>query len=305
VSTPYGYQPEPDQGGQGAQYEATQFAPAPSFSPNGQQPGQPQAQQYGQDQYGQTPGQYGQPQGDQGQYGQGSSPAYGTPSYGQPSPQYGQSAPQYGQAYGSPQPGYGSQQPPYGQAAQPEYGQAAQPGYGTPQYGQQAPQYGTPQAYGQPAQAYGQPGYGAPGAMGAYGPYPGGLGGPVAAPGTYLAGAPASFSQAVSEGLKNTFVWRGRASRSAYWYFALATFGVDLLLWLLVVNMTTSPGVFFLGLLVMWAAALPLLGAEVRRLHDTGRSGWYHWISAIPIVGAILLLVALCDQSAPGPNQYG
>ena len=254
MSTPYGYQPDPNQGGQGGQggqqYDATQFAPAPQFGQGGQQaqPAQPQAQQYGQaPSYGQSPEQ---------QYGQ-------APAYGQATPQYGQATPQYGQAT----PQYGST-PQYG-AAQPQYGQA---GYGTP--------------------------------AGAYGPYPAGLGAAGAAPGTYLAGAPVTFVQAVTEGLKNTFTWQGRASRSAYWWLALATGGVNFLLYLLFVN-SGSIGLFSFGFLIMFAIGLPALGAVVRRLHDTGRSGWYYWMSLIPIVGPILLLVALCEAPAPGPNQYG
>jgi uncharacterized membrane protein YhaH (DUF805 family) len=233
VSTPYGYQPDPNQGGQGGQYDATQFAPAPQFGQGGQQPSQPQAQQYGQ-----------------------------APSYDQAAPQYGQAAPGYGQAA-------------------PQYGQA-------PQYGAAQPQYG-------------QAGYGA---ASPYGPYPAGLGGTGAAPGTYLAGAPATFGQAVSEGVKNTFTWRGRASLSAFWWLYLATGGVNLVLCLIIAT-AGSVGLVLFGLLLMTAIALPSLGALVRRLHDTGRSGSYYWMSLIPIVGPILLLVALCEAPAQGPNQYG
>jgi len=301
VSTPYGYQPDPNQAGQGQQYEQTQFAPAPQVGQGAQpaQPAQPQAQQYGQaPSYGQAPGQYGQtPQADPAaQYGQSASgygaPSYGqaapqygsTPQYGAAQPQYGQAAPQYGQA-----PGYGTAQPQYGQAA-PQYGQA--PGYGTaqPQYGQATPQYGQ------------APGYSAPASP--YSPYPAGLGGAGAAPGSYLAGGPATFGQAVSEGLKNTFVWQGRASRPAFWWLYLATGGVNLALYLLLVNIG-SIGLLLFGFLLMIGIGLPALGALVRRLHDTGRSGAYYWMSLIPIVGPILLLVALCEQPNPGPNQYG
>jgi uncharacterized membrane protein YhaH (DUF805 family) len=282
VSTPYGYQPDPNQGGQGGQqYDATQFAPAPQFGQGGQQaqPPQPQAPQYGQPApaYGQATPQYGQP-----------APSYGqetpqTPQYGQATPQYGQAAPQYGAA----PPQYG-QAPAYGQAT-PQYGQA--PGYGqaAPQYGAAPPQYG-PGGYGAPASPYG--------------PYPAGLGGTGAAPGSYLAGGPATFGQAVTEGLKNTFTWRGRASRSAFWWLYLATGGVNVVLYLLLVNQG-SIGLFTFGLLVMFAIAFPSLGALVRRLHDTGRSGWYYWMSLIPIAGPILLLIALCEAPNPGPNQYG
>lgn len=49
---------------------------------------------------------------------------------------------------------------------------------------------------------------------------------------------------------------------------------------------------------------LPNLAVTVRRLHDAGHSGWYYFISIIPLIGVILLLVALCTDSVED-NQYG
>jgi uncharacterized membrane protein YhaH (DUF805 family) len=43
----------------------------------------------------------------------------------------------------------------------------------------------------------------------------------------------------------------------------------------------------------------------VRRLHDTGRSGWWFFIAFVPIAGGIILLVLLLLDSTPGDNQYG
>ena len=50
---------------------------------------------------------------------------------------------------------------------------------------------------------------------------------------------------------------------------------------------------------------LPSLSCTVRRLHDTGRSGWWYWISIIPLIGAIVLLVFLVADSDQGWNEYG
>ena len=50
---------------------------------------------------------------------------------------------------------------------------------------------------------------------------------------------------------------------------------------------------------------LPHLAVMVRRLHDTGRSGWWYWIALIPLIGAILLLVWFCSRGTVGSNQYG
>ncbi len=43
----------------------------------------------------------------------------------------------------------------------------------------------------------------------------------------------------------------------------------------------------------------------VRRLHDTGRSGWWVLIGFIPLVGGIILLVFMCQDSEPGANRFG
>jgi len=63
--------------------------------------------------------------------------------------------------------------------------------------------------------------------------------------------------------------------------------------------------VALLWLLYMLAVLLPGIGVSIRRAHDTNRSGWYLFIALIPIVGTILLLVALVTDSDPGDDTYG
>lgn len=53
------------------------------------------------------------------------------------------------------------------------------------------------------------------------------------------------------------------------------------------------------------ALILPGLGVLVRRLHDTGKSGWMFLISLIPLIGSIWLLVLLATEGEAGSNQYG
>ena len=64
-----------------------------------------------------------------------------------------------------------------------------------------------------------------------------------------------------------------------------------------------SPGV--LGLLYSLFVLLPALAVTVRRLHDIDRSGWWIFISLIPVVGSIILLVFLVQDGQAGHNQYG
>jgi uncharacterized membrane protein YhaH (DUF805 family) len=57
--------------------------------------------------------------------------------------------------------------------------------------------------------------------------------------------------------------------------------------------------------LYILVSILPSLTVTVRRLHDTGKSGWMILLCLIPIVGIIIVLVFMVLDSDPGPNQYG
>jgi uncharacterized membrane protein YhaH (DUF805 family) len=218
--------------------------------------------------------------------GQGSSyqPTQYTPQYGQPAqpsqqPQYGQ-APQYGQPPQGQQP---QGQPQWGQ--QPQYGQA-------PQYGQppQAPPYQAPQ--------YGQPGYG----QGAYGAMPN-FPGPQRTP--YLEGQSVDFGTAIAQAFKNAFVYEGRASRPAFWWYSLGIGLPFFILYIIALAAHSTPLIILLVIvgLANFVISLPL---TVRRLHDSNRSGFWYFIVLIPFaIGAIWMLVLLCSPSTPGPNRFG
>lgn len=94
----------------------------------------------------------------------------------------------------------------------------------------------------------------------------------------------------------------GRASRAEYWWPALVNIVIGLVLSLL-----SQASVFFLVIYVIFSLALliPSLAVTVRRLHDTGRSGWWILIALIPIIGAIVLIVFLASEGSRGANQYG
>lgn len=59
-----------------------------------------------------------------------------------------------------------------------------------------------------------------------------------------------------------------------------------------------------LGSLYSLFVLLPSLAVGVRRLHDTGRSGWWMLLAIVPLVN-ILLLVFFIQEGATGPNEYG
>lgn len=60
-----------------------------------------------------------------------------------------------------------------------------------------------------------------------------------------------------------------------------------------------------LGLIFAIVMILPAISAQVRRLHDIGRTGWWWWISLIPGIGPIVLLVFACLESEPVDNRFG
>ncbi len=66
-------------------------------------------------------------------------------------------------------------------------------------------------------------------------------------------------------------------------------------------------GKVILGLLFIYALAIliPGLAVTVRRLHDTGKSGWMILLGLIPIIGGIIVLVFTVLDSTPGANGHG
>jgi len=153
-------------------------------------------------------------------------------------------------------------------------------------------------------------------------------------------GAPArGFGEAISVCFNNFVTFRGRASRSEYWYFflfcillGLATAVIDMAIF--GVDNDMSP----INALTSLALFLPSLAVAVRRLHDTNRSGWWiggFWIGLIGVlmmvgmvaaakpnadnaiggllavlgigwlIFGIVMLIFFCQRGNPGPNRFG
>jgi uncharacterized membrane protein YhaH (DUF805 family) len=99
------------------------------------------------------------------------------------------------------------------------------------------------------------------------------------------------FIAAIKSVLSQYAGFSGRARRSEYWWWVLFT-----LLW---------SWIPILNLILCLIFFLPSLAVAIRRLHDTGRSGWWILISLIPLIGFIVLLIFYCTDSQIGTNQYG
>jgi uncharacterized membrane protein YhaH (DUF805 family) len=112
-----------------------------------------------------------------------------------------------------------------------------------------------------------------------------------------------SFEDSVRIGLSKYATFSGRATRSEYWFFTLFYSLVVLgTFWLSIIF---DNELFAFITLATWLALfLPAISALVRRLHDTGKSGWWYWLSLVPF-GGIVVIVFLCQQSESSPNAYG
>lgn len=99
----------------------------------------------------------------------------------------------------------------------------------------------------------------------------------------------------------------GRARRTEYWMFVLFNVIINILLAILDGMLGTSnrEGFGLLRGIYTLIVLIPSLAVSVRRLHDTGRSGWWLLLSFVPCVGGIILLVFMIQDSEPGENAYG
>jgi uncharacterized membrane protein YhaH (DUF805 family) len=107
------------------------------------------------------------------------------------------------------------------------------------------------------------------------------------------------------------FDFQGRSRRAEFWLFMLwnlligiAAVAIDVLAF--GTNPTAPFGIYGpVYVMVAGANFIPNLSVQVRRLHDTDRSGWWSLIVLIPLVGAIAMLVFNCLPGAEGANRFG
>ena len=114
---------------------------------------------------------------------------------------------------------------------------------------------------------------------------------------------------------ENYVNFSGRARRSEFWYFVLMniiiSFAIGIIEGFLGLGNYESSEYGFtmqggvISNLYALAVFLPGLGVSVRRLQDTGKSGWTILLGLIPLVGAIILIVYFAQEGTKGKNQFG
>lgn len=109
--------------------------------------------------------------------------------------------------------------------------------------------------------------------------------------------------------VKKYAVFSGRARRAEYWYFGLFYLIFSIVLTIIdgatgMLDMESGMGV--LSSIFALALLVPSIAVTIRRLHDTGRSGWWLLpLVLIPILGWLVMLVFMIFGSQEGENKYG
>lgn len=88
--------------------------------------------------------------------------------------------------------------------------------------------------------------------------------------------------------------FKGRLSRKRFWMAYLFLLLTLMPVYSLDFALFGAPFVFYP--LYSVALLVPSLAFAVRRLHDTGRSGWHLLWGLIPIVGGVILIILLCRK---------
>ena len=122
---------------------------------------------------------------------------------------------------------------------------------------------------------------------------------------TYVPQPPLSFNEAVGTCFRKYFDFTGRARGSEYWYFCLFAFLVGIAATILDINLLgygwESNGPLYLISSVVFL--IPSISAAARRLHDTGRSGWWQLLY-FTIIGSFWVLYWLIIKGDANKNSY-
>tara|TARA_Y100000766_G_C18370659_1_gene348686 strand:+ start:60 stop:428 length:369 start_codon:yes stop_codon:yes gene_type:complete len=115
-----------------------------------------------------------------------------------------------------------------------------------------------------------------------------------------------SFGQSIKTCFGKYIDWKGRASRSEFWYFQLFLFILYFIAFqidsvVLGTELGQTGPVYIICIL---GTMLPSLCAQIRRLHDVDRSGWW-CLLPLTCIGIIPLLIWEASKGTSGSNQYG
>ncbi len=132
------------------------------------------------------------------------------------------------------------------------------------------------------------------------------------------------FTQAIKTVLRDKYAtFKGRASRSEYWWFQLFNFLLILVFFGVLTGISATVGkdnpdgmsipiLVGGGLIYLLVMIVPLLALQVRRFHDRNMSGWWYLMfflaGFIPVVGkgtGLAVTIISCLKGTDGPNSFG
>ena len=122
------------------------------------------------------------------------------------------------------------------------------------------------------------------------------------------------FMDALTTVFRNKYAtFSGRASRSEYWWAYLGYFVIATVLQIFALvggiilidagQLAILPTL--IALVGIFALIIPTIAVSVRRMHDTGKSGWMLLILIIPCIGFILWIVWMVEDGQAHDNAYG
>ena len=127
-----------------------------------------------------------------------------------------------------------------------------------------------------------------------------------------------SLGESLTSVFNKYATFTGRARRSEYWWFTVCYYAlgfifniaqlgmyVQLMSGEMSYNEPSYTIMLMVSVIIGLGLFLPALAVTVRRLHDIGKSGWNLLWSLIPIVGVIIVLVWMCQDSDVVTNKYG
>jgi len=105
--------------------------------------------------------------------------------------------------------------------------------------------------------------------------------------------------------------FNGRARRKEYWMFMLFnllfTFAIPYIGGYIcsLLRIHTYNPIYLIVALYVFALTIPQFAVSIRRLHDIGKSGYMVFITFIPFIGSLWLIILMLKEGNPGPNKYG
>ena len=103
---------------------------------------------------------------------------------------------------------------------------------------------------------------------------------------------------------KNYANFKGRSTRSDYWYVVLANFLIGLVLGFVCGLIGQEELGTKISSLYSLITLIPGLAIFTRRMHDINKSGWAWAWCLLPFVGWVVVLVFLCTKSVNEGNKY-